>query len=130
MATIKVDEETDRYLEFAAKIAGVTKGEVVARLVAASSVSAGPPSEQRVDTVAIHADYDGHRTNARFVPGPGRIEIADGPLAGKSYKTPSEAARAVVTHFRPEVSPQRNGWIFWVVTATGAPLQSIRHRGR
>lgn len=78
----------------------------------------------------IHADYAGHRTRGVFVRGPGRIEITDGPLAGREFRTPSEAARAVVGEYKPEVNPHRNGWGFWAVSSTGAPLQSIRHRSR
>jgi hypothetical protein len=76
--------------------------------------------------VAIHGDYEGRRTKAWFSPSTQRVEIAEGPLAGASYKSPSGAARAVVAHGNPEVNPSRNGWAFWTVTATGAPLQSLR----
>lgn len=81
------------------------------------------------DDVAIHADYEGHRTHARFVS-PGRIEIADGPLAGATYGSPSEAARAVVAHCKPTVSPHRNGWSFWILTGSGDPLQTLRRHVR
>jgi hypothetical protein len=46
------------------------------------------------------------------------------------FRTPSEAARKVVAEINPGVSPHRNGWSFWVISATGAPLQAIRHRYR
>lgn len=125
--SVDIDDTTDQYLEFAANVAGLAKGQIVALLVAAARTKAKPPVES-MDRggVAIHADYDGHRTRARFTPGPGRIEITDGPLAGTTYRTPSEAARAVVGHYKPTVSPHRNGWVFWIVTDTGEPLQSIR----
>ncbi|GAB3856413.1 hypothetical protein GCM10029963_52730 [Micromonospora andamanensis] len=62
------------------------------------------------------------------MPGPGRVEITAGPLAGQVFKTPSQAARAIVGHYKPEVSPHRNGWSFFVIEETGAPLQILRHR--
>ncbi|MGN9911104.1 hypothetical protein ACTMTJ_26465 [Phytohabitans sp. LJ34] len=130
MATVDIDDTTDQYLEFAANVGGVTKGQIVAQLVAAARTRVEPPAgpkRSNQNGVAIHADYDGHRTRARFIPGPGRIEITDGPLAGTTFRTPSEAARAVVGHYKPAVSPHRNGWVFWFVTANGEPLQSIRH---
>ncbi|MFC0532499.1 hypothetical protein [Phytohabitans kaempferiae] len=130
MASIDIDDTTDQYLEFAANVGGVTKGQIVAQLVAAARTRAKPPLESKEsdqNAVAIHVDYDGHRTRAQFVPGPGRIEITDGPLAGMTFRTPSEAARAVVGHYKPTVSPHRNGWVFWIITANGEPLQSIRH---
>src|SRR5262249_4616505 len=78
-------------------------------------------------TVAIHADYEGHRTNAMFVRGLGRIDIIDGPMAGRSFKTPSEAAKEVVATYSPSVTANRNGWTFWVISETSAPLQTIRY---
>jgi hypothetical protein len=130
MPNIEVDAETDRYLEFAARIAGLSKGAVVARLVGMYQTSRGDPTavpEPEPRVVPIHADYEGHRTHANFVLGPGRIEVLSGPCTGTTYRTPSEAARAVVSAYKPDVSPHRNGWTFWIVTATGAPLQSLRH---
>lgn len=133
MPHIEVDEATDKYLAFAASIAGLTKGEVVARLVAQAQ-AASPPlpveyTDEDVPSVRIYADYAGHRTYASFVPGPGRIEITSGPLAGRTFRTPSQAAREIVSHYNPDVSPHRNGWSFFLLASTGAPLQTLRHRG-
>jgi len=125
MANVEIDDTTDQYLEFAANIAGLTKGQVIAQLVASVRTPTSTPAADH-DGIAIHADYDGHRTRARFIPGPGRIEITDGPLEGAAYRTPSEAARAVVGHYKPTVSPHRNGWAFWIITANNQALQSIR----
>lgn len=132
MPQVEIDEETDRYLAFAAGLAGLTKGQVVARLVEqvqnAGTGAAAGGSQTEPTSVRIYADYGGHRTFGTFVPGPGRIEITSGPMAGKAFRTPSEAAREIVKHYNPEVSPHRNGWGFFFVAATGAPLQSLRHR--
>jgi hypothetical protein len=129
MPTVEIDEDTDRYLSFAARVAQISKGAVVARLVAGDRPQA-PSVEPGDSRVAVHADYAGYRTAAMFVPGPARVEIVDGPLAGQVFRSPSEAARAVVSHYRPTVSAHRNGWSFWIVTATGLPLQAIRRQGR
>jgi hypothetical protein len=130
MATIEVDDETNRFLEFASRVARISKGEVVARLVAADRLPGvlDPPSP--VLGVPVHADYAGYRTRARYVPGPARIEITDGPLAGATFKSPTAAARAVVSHYRPTVSAHRNGWSFWTVTASQVPLQNLRYQAR
>ncbi|WFE62634.1 hypothetical protein [Micromonospora sp. WMMD714] len=133
MPAIDVDDETDRYLAFAAGIAGLTKAQVVARLVAqaqAAVQAAGSLDavDQEPAAVRIYADYSGHRTYGVFVPGPGRIDITSGALAGKSFRTPSEAAREIVKHYNPDVSPHRNGWSFFYLVGTGAPLQSLRGR--
>ncbi|AEB47588.1 hypothetical protein VAB18032_02520 [Micromonospora maris AB-18-032] len=132
MPQIEVDDATDRYLTFAAGITGMTKGQLVARLVEQAQAAAAPepatPDGDEPASVRVYADYAGHRTYGMFVPGPGRIEITSGPLAGRSFRTPSQAAREIVQHYNPAVSPHRNGWSFFFVAATGAPLQSLRHR--
>ncbi|MFE0362312.1 hypothetical protein [Streptomyces griseoaurantiacus] len=130
--TIEVDTQTYRSLEFAARISGCTTGEVVARLVAEASMpapSAKESSEQPEEAsgVTIYADYEGHRTQGRYDLRTTRIDITSGPLSGQSFKTPTGAARAVVAHYKPGVSPNRNGWSFWVLDdGSGKFLQSIR----
>ncbi len=130
--TVEVDEQTYRSLEFAARISGCTAGEVVARLVAEASMpapSAEEDSKQREESsgVTIYADYEGHRTQGRYDPRTTRIDITSGPLSGQSFKTPTGAARAVVAHYKPGVSPNRNGWSFWMLDdGSGKFLQSIR----
>jgi hypothetical protein len=42
-------------------------------------------------------------------------EISSGPLAGRSFKSPSEAARAVIEQVNPAVNSNRNGMTFWRV---------------
>ena len=133
MPSIEIDDDTDRYLSFAAEIAGLSKGQIVAKLVTDARSRVRSPLPERGDrgepqAVRVYADYAGHRTYASFVPGPGRVEITSGPLAGQVFKTPSQAARAIVGHYKPEVSPHRNGWSFFVFEETGAPLQILRHR--
>ena len=128
MPHIEVDDETDGYLEFASSLTGLTKGQLIAQLVAKSRAGGAPETQGKPQAVNIHGDYLGHRTEAHFIPGPGRIDITSGPLAGRSFRTPSEAAREVVKSYNPDVSPHRNGWSFWVVSSTNAPLQTIRNR--
>lgn len=130
-ATIELDDHTYRSLEFAARMANTTAGEVVARLVAQASLpnphqspatSGGSP-----DVTAVYADYDGHRTHGTYDRTTTRIDITSGPLAGRSFKTPTGAARAVVAYYKPGVNPNRNGWSFWILDdGSGRSLQSIR----
>ncbi|MEW2613612.1 DUF262 domain-containing protein [Streptomyces sp. NPDC047880] len=75
--------------------------------------------------VEIHAVYEGRRTNAYYDPSSRTVTIPSGPGRG-DYETPSGAAVAVVQALNPHVNPNRNGWSFWTVTATGLLLQSIR----
>jgi hypothetical protein len=112
-------------------MANTTAGDVVARLVAQASTPAltnqTTNSARPADTVGVYADYDGHRTHGEYDYTTTRIDITSGPLVGQSFKTPTGAARAVVAHYRPGVSPNRNGWSFWVLDdGSGRSLQSIR----
>lgn len=130
MATIEVDENTMRSLEFAAGVAGTSPGRIVAQLVEAAST--GLSERDRLvpnvsTSVAVYVDYRGHRTRGQYDRVTSRVDITSGPLAGKSFKSPTGAARAVVAHYNAEVSPNRNGWYFWVLDdGSGNPLQSIR----
>ncbi|MFE9881933.1 hypothetical protein [Streptomyces sp. NPDC005784] len=130
--TVEVDTQTYQSLEFAARMSGCTAGEVVARLVAEASMST-PAAREKTEQpeaasgVAVYADYEGHRTQGRYDPRTTRIDITSGPLSGQSFKTPTGAARAVVAHYKPGVSPNRNGWSFWMLDdGSGKFLQSIR----
>ncbi len=128
---IEVDDQTYRSLEFAARMAKTTTGEVVARLVAQASVpettAAATDAKSTSASVNVYADYDGHRTRGVFDPTTSRIDITSGSLAGRSFKTPTGAARAIVTHHNPGVNPNRNGWLFWMLDdGSGKTLKTIQ----
>jgi hypothetical protein len=60
---------------------------------------------------------------------PARVEIIDGPLKGRSFRSPTGAARAVLREYNPRVNDNRNGWGFWQIDNGGGPrvwLRSIR----
>lgn len=129
MATIEVDSETESAINFAAKVAGVSQGEIVRRLVnlyseAPYTVSTASADESQ--KVAVFLDYSGQRIEAIFDIKTHRVEVVSGPLAGKAWPSPSGAAGAVVSTLNPTVNPSRNGWREWIVTETGKPLDSIR----
>jgi hypothetical protein len=118
MPTIEIDEHTFRSLEFAAHMARTTPSDLVARLVAEKSTGVSAPSEkteqpENAQRVAVFAVYEGRRTQGKYDRTTSRIDITSGPLAGQSYKTPTGGARAVISYYKPTVSPNRNGWSFW-----------------
>jgi len=131
MPNIEVDADTARALTFAARMAGMTPGQLVTRLVARASLLSAEPGEVPESAsdrrVAIYADYEDVRTDALFDVATGRVDVTSGPLAGRGFKTPTGAARAVVAHYKPGVSPHRNGWSFWFLSEDGRALQTIRH---
>ncbi|WP_261560533.1 hypothetical protein [Frankia tisae] len=114
---------------------GRTVGEVVARLVAEASMPTSKTPAATEETqhpagaggVAVYVDYEGHRTFGRYDPKTTRIDITTGPLTGRSFKTPTGAARAVIAHYKSDINSNRNGWLFWVLDdGSGEFLQSIR----
>jgi hypothetical protein len=130
MATIEIDDQTATAIRLAADTADITPGEVIRRLVDRSRPSSGAMKTQAAESekVPIHAVYEGHRTAGTYEVATHRVTITDGPLTSRSFKSPSGAAIAVVTHYQPGVNPNRNGWTFWTVTNSGDLLQSLRHR--
>lgn len=128
MAMIEVDEDTKRAVALAARMANLSESAIIRRLIATNTGPEGKPPEPTDRGVAIFADYEGHRVRARYLQ-PARVEIVDGPLEGRSFKTPTGAARAVVRHYNPDINDNRNGWNFWQIeneSGIRRPLQSIR----
>jgi hypothetical protein len=54
------------------------------------------------------------------------VDITNGVLNGRSYRSPSGAAIGVVQALNPEVHPNRNGWNFWFIAENGKTLATIR----
>ncbi|AYJ50726.1 hypothetical protein [Rhodococcus sp. P1Y] len=62
--------------------------------------------------VRVVADFDGYRLSARFDPDSQRLEIVQGPMEGRRFEDPTEAASAVATHISGDVEVL-DGWKFW-----------------
>ncbi|MEU7516968.1 hypothetical protein AB0B13_33875 [Streptomyces sp. NPDC042898] len=126
----KLSKEDEAKVTLLARAWGVDGGGVVHRLLEHFEGGAGGPmpaaSTVAGGAVGVHARYDGHRIAAEFDPASESVTILAGPAEGR-YKSPSGAATAVLQAYNPGVAPHRNGWSFWVVDASGARLQSIRH---
>ncbi|MER0445805.1 hypothetical protein ABR738_14745 [Streptomyces sp. Edi4] len=108
-----------------ARALGLTAGETIAHLL---HLYAQPASETpvRAGTLTpVYAIYQHRRIEGHFDRSTGSLSIPAGPGAGQ-YKTPSGAARAVITALRPQVSPIRTGWTFWRLAETGAHLEVLR----
>jgi hypothetical protein len=109
-----------------------TAPEVVSRLVGhyyltnAASVENTPTGDD--SGVAVHRVYAGRRVEGRYERATSSVTITSGPLAGQFFRSPSGASAAVVTALNPGVAPSRSGWTFWIVTATGKTLSSIRYQ--
>jgi hypothetical protein len=100
--------------------------EVIAEDTTAPTLGGAAVQELRTEHgVEIHAIYESRRVNGYYDPSSRTVTIPSGHGRG-AYETPSGAAVAVVHALNPHVNPNRNGWSFWIVTATGQTLQSIR----
>ena len=125
MPEITVSADTDRHLSMLASWEGTSKGDVVARLLTKLFSN----ETEHTGDVAVHKVYERERIEGRYDPASSTLTITSPPWSGEVFSKPSSAAIAVVQHFKPDANPNRNGWDFWRVTETGAPLQSLRaHR--
>ncbi|MFX0581115.1 hypothetical protein [Nocardia nepalensis] len=72
------------------------------------------PQPDSASAVPIFAIYRNERTDAVFDPDTTTVHVVSGPLTGTQYRTPSEAAQAIVAHAigddRQCVVP---GWTTW-----------------
>lgn len=135
---IEVSEKVHADLSLLAQAWGTSEGAVVGKLidhfrggaVAGSPSAAASSSDPSADSmvVPVHADYEGVRVLGEYDRRTQAIRITEGIRAQRVYKSPSGAAIAVVSELNPTVNPNRNGWGFWTVTATGELLQRIRGR--
>lgn len=130
MRTIDVDEETFEGVSLLADFAGVTRGEVVRRWLDAArerSVATATAKPEPRDGVPVHGTYMGERVAAMFDSVTHAVTIIDGPVPKGRFKSPTGAARAVISSLnRGRKSPHRNGWTFWRLDDGGGPLQDIR----
>jgi len=127
---IDIDDQTHAYVRFAARVASVTEAEVVARAVAAYLQEKPNPSPPDPWTpVPVYAEYRGHRVEGQFVPRTQRLVVTGEPAPGRSFKSPSGAARAVVAALNPSrESVHTNGWRFWRLVDTDDRLDVLRRR--
>lgn len=93
----------------------------------ATSKRASAAVEEVVDIrVRVVADCEGYRLDGRFDPASERLEIVRGPMEGRRFESPTEAASAVATHISGDVEV-RDGWKFWQLdTPEREPLGSLR----
>ena len=130
MGSIDIDERTHEMVRFAARTFGVSEGEVIARFVRALSQKPSEPTGAPRDlweAIPIVAEYEGHRIEGLYLPATQRVTVTTEPIPGARFKSPSGAARAIVTVLNPErTSPQTNGWKFWHLAATDERLEVLR----
>jgi hypothetical protein len=127
MPQVNVSQPVHSQLTLLARAWKISEGDAVRRLLEEfqrdDEPSAHAPS---TGVVEIHADYQGTRTHGEFDATTHRVTITSGPLSGKSWKSPSGAAVALVRQANPTIRAERNGWAFWVVSSNGEAIQTLR----
>jgi negative regulator of replication initiation len=133
MRIVEVPDETYERLDFAARVFGVSPGDVVVRLVHAMDRPDTPADSAAVDgttasqdEVKVHVVYQGRRVSGVFQRSTKQVRVTSDLLAGRSYPSPSAAAIAVVESINPgRTHPNTNGRTFWIIDDTGKALRSI-----
>lgn len=131
IAAITVREGVRQEVVLLARAWSTSEGDAVARLVehfrtCGSDSQRADSTTDNEQTVPIHAVYNGSRIDAAFDPATEAVKIVQGQLAGRTFKSPSGAAVALVQEMNPRVNPNRNGWSFWTISSSGETLQTIR----
>lgn len=126
MSHVVLDRDTYEQVRLLGAAWEVSESEAVARLVRMFPKSKDPDTADVEPGVAIHAVYAETRVEGIYDPRTQAVTITTDPLEGERFKSPTGAARAVVSTLRPTVSPHRNGWGFWTITDTDRALQTIR----
>lgn len=129
MQTIELDEQTAALVRFAARMAGLTDSEVVARAVRsyAGQPAELPPRRDPWQPIALYGEYEGTRVEATYVPATRRVTVTSEPIAGEEFRSPSGAARAVIAALNPaRTASQSNGWRFWHIAETHQRLEVLR----
>jgi hypothetical protein len=131
MPTLTVSSRTYDRITDLARAWGVSDEAAIVNLIDLwKRASSGAQDE--ADEVRVHVVYLGERIDGIYHPRTGLMDIISGPVPKFTRLKPSpaagEAIRAINRSRGKRVTGSRNGWEFWIVTATGEFLQSIRQK--
>lgn len=127
MGSIHLPESVHDQIRLLASVWNIAEPAVVERLLDDLKTKREPAGEApQPRRLAVYGVYGGQRIEGTFDPTTEHMKIISGPMAGREFRSPSGAARAVVIETNPTVHPNCNGWDFWTVAATGRTLQSVR----
>jgi hypothetical protein len=139
---IDVDDGTYKVIWQSSRLTGRTPGEIVASMVKEkldsddgldgsphleSSPAATGWAESQGHEVAVYANYLRTHTEGVFDPTRETLRITTGSLAGEEFPSPSAGGIKLVETLNPgRRHANTNGWRFWIVKATGRPIDSLR----
>src|SRR5580692_4489789 len=110
MMNLAVADDVYEQVALLSRAWAVAPSEVIRRLLAEFTKGGEREPLSRGSTVAVHAVYAGKRTDGNYDPVTKSLTITTGALAGRTFKSPSGAAVALVAALNPSVHPNRNGW--------------------
>jgi hypothetical protein len=137
-APFEFDPDTHRHIAILALAWSTTPQGVFHHLLAHFAQSTNEQADTRralaapatpPPPIAVYARYAATRIDALFDPATSGVTVPHGPGEG-FYKSPSGASAAVIRTLRPDVAPNRTGWSFWRITASGQPLSTLRTPAR
>jgi hypothetical protein len=125
--TIELDDAYELAVRLAAKAAGISERQYVESLVHDTAAATGAQApKQPCRRFRLFAVYGQIRHEAECDASTGSITITAGPLAGRTFKSATASARAVVSHTNPSINPSKNGLAFWKLNdGTGRNLKSV-----
>lgn len=127
MPTLTVSTQTYEQVHLLARAWNIGLDAVVERLLREFQMD---PSDDTVvadlDMVPVYMTYAGTRTEGLFDPASTAVTVLSGEHRGHRFKSPSGAAVQVVRSLNPRIHANRNGWVTWMVTATGKSLKSLQ----
>jgi hypothetical protein len=130
LPTITLSSEVKRQVTLLARAWETSEGRAIERLLDRFQSNGAQKNQagngEASPGVRVHAVYRGVRIEGVFDPDTKGLVIIRGPMTGRVFDSPSGAATGVVQSINPKVRPNRNGWGFWTITASGELLQSIR----
>ena len=129
MPALTISTRTYDRITDLARAWGITDEAAIVRLID-SWKRASTGSRDDEDQVRVHVVYLGERVEGIYHPSTSLMDIVSGPVPSATGLKPSPAAGVVIRAINKargrRVTGSRNGWGFWIVTATGELLQSIR----
>lgn len=134
LQTIKIRNSSYQKLVFAAALYHKSIPAVIDDLVE-RAIGDSLPDEpvvrdlpgSRSPEIPIFKIYKGRRFEGRFDLRTQVVTLLTEPFHGKVFRTPTEAAVAVVRHVNPDRRhPETNGYRFWLQLSNGQDLDGVR----
>lgn len=141
MPSIDVDADTYEKLAVSARLMDLPLGGVVRLLVQRLVDQTRPPSPvttqqeaqmtgqsgRRPSWLPVYKTYRSHMVEGEFNPTTMELRVSTAPWSGRSFPSPTAAARAVVEHFGSDErrTSNTNGRKFWRLTGEDVDLRSL-----